>query len=163
MCSSDLSRFKQGEISDGTAQMSQKYSEISPLFREYAPQEVKQSPMFADKAISKYGTTSGSGSDTRQETPQKRVSSSTATFSFPSHKYQRRPLDTAQVSLLSVPSVSERILNTSRKSNATLYSDAQHDDIATEEFSACSSVRTRQSPQTRLESLGSNHTWILLL
>ena len=159
-----FSRYKQGEISIGTAQISQKYSEISPLFREYAPQEVKQSPMFADKTISKYGTTtSGSNSDTKEETPQKRMSSSTATFSFPSDKYKRRPIDTRQVSLLSVPSVGERILNTSRKSNAALYSDAQHEDIATEEFTACSSVRTRQSPQTRLETLGSNHTWILLL
>ena len=159
-----LNRHKQGEISTGIAQISQKYSEISPLFRKYAPQQVKQSPLFTDR-VSKYGTTSGSKdrSDVSQETPRKRLSLSKATFPFPALKYNRRSVDFDQVSLHSVPSVSNRFLDTRSKPDATSYSDARQDDIAIEENTYCSSVRTRQSPQTRLESLGSNHTWILLL
>ena len=79
-------RYREGEISTDGPQSSQKYSESSPLFREYGPQEVKQSPMFADKGISKYGTALKSKEDdVIQANPRKRVSLSKTSFAFQHH------------------------------------------------------------------------------
>lgn len=158
----------------GGATGSSPYTESSPLFREYGPCEVKESPIFLQQGTSKYGSASRLlDNGTRRLIPSKNplgpaAAAAAASFAFPSVsriKSQKKPATTKQRSSASGYAeiggkrADSRVENTYRDaSNDEGFHD--RDNTATETSSV--SVRTRQPPQTQLESLGSTHTWILL-
>lgn len=153
-------------ITSGGTTAGSLYTENSPLFREYGPCEVKESPIFLQQGISKYGSASrGMDHGTRRLIPSKNQSGPVASFAFPSLS-QRKPAATKQYRF-----TSDNTGIGTRRAHPVVqnpYCDASngegfndHDNTCTETSSV--SVRTRQQPQTQLESLGSTQTWILLL
>jgi hypothetical protein len=168
------SRNREVNTSGGTTGSSP-YTESSPLFREYGPCEVKESPIFLQQGTSKYGSACRlMDNGTRRLIPSKNplgpasAAAAAASFAFPSvsrTKSQRKPATTKQGSSASGYAkiggkrADSPVENTYRDaSNEEGFHD--RDNTSTETSSV--SVRTRQPPQTQLESLGSTHTWILL-
>ena len=159
----------------GGATGSSLYTESSPLFREYSPCEVKESPIFLQQGTSKYGSASRLvDNGTRRLIPSKNplgpgaAAAAAATFAFPSVsriKSQKKPVTTKQRSCASgYAEIGGKRAN-SRVENT--YRDATNDEGFNDRYNTATetssvSVRTRQPPQTQLESLGSTHTWILL-
>ena len=168
MESSRSNKFNKGEIQTSGTSSSARYNENSPLFREYGPREVKQSPMFASKGTSKYGSSLPLINDNAiKQNSLKKLPTSRASFSGTSASYKKRNYDPA-IS----PQQRTKLLSSSSSSvckvpNRKTYSEKFNDTGSQEcenlvPASTGLSVRTRQPPQTRLESLGSTHTWILL-
>lgn len=159
------SRNRELITSGGTAAGSL-YTENSPLFREYGPCEVKESPIFLQQGISKYGSASRlMDHGTRRLIPSKNQSGPVASFAFPSLS-QRKPAATKQYRF-----TSDNAGIGARRAHSVIqnpYCDASNDEGFHDRDNTCTetssvSVRTRQQPQTQLESLGSTQTWILLL
>jgi hypothetical protein len=170
MASTRSNKFKKGEIeTNGTSSIA-RFNENSPLFREYGPQEVKQSPMFASKGTSKYGSSLPLMNDNAsKQNSLKKLPSSRASFSGTFTSYNKRNYDHTvspqqRTKLLGSSSSSRSVC---QAPNRKAYSENFNDMVSQEcenvvQASRGLSVRTRQPPQTRLESLGSTHTWILL-
>jgi hypothetical protein len=88
---------RQSEISTSKSN-SYKFSEKSPLFRDYGPREVKQSPVFADNASSKYGS-SLKLKDIDAITPtRKRFSFARPSLTLPATNYGEGMQDTRDIS-----------------------------------------------------------------
>jgi hypothetical protein len=171
MASTRSNKFKKCEIETNGTSSSARFNENSPLFREYGPQEVKQSPMFAGKGTSKYGSSLPLINDNAsKQNSLKKLPSSRASFSDTSASYKKRNFDPA-VS----PQQHTKLLSCGSSSSSSVCKapsrkpyNENFNDMGSQEcenivpVSRGISVRTRQPPQTRLESLGSTHTWILL-
>lgn len=167
MASSRSNKFNNGEIQTSGTSSSARFNENSPLFREYGPREVKQSPMFASKGTSKYGSSLPLITDNAsKQNSLKKLPSSRASFSGTTASYKKRNYDPV-VSPQQRTKLLGNSSSVSKTPNRKAYSDNFNDmgSLECENIVAASrglSVRTRQPPQTRLESLGSTHTWILL-
>jgi hypothetical protein len=170
MASTRSNKFKKGEIeTNGTSSIA-RFNENSPLFREYGPQEVKQSPMFASKGTSKYGSSlplmndNASKHNSLKKLPSSRASFSGTFTSYNKSNYDHTVSPQQRTKLLGSSSSSSSVC---QAPNRKAYSENFNDIVSQEcenvvPASRGLSVRTRQPPQTRLESLGSTHTWILL-
>ena len=161
-----LNKYRRAEThNDGNAS-SIRYDEKSPLFRVDGPREVKQSPMFADEGTSKYGSAvCAVNDDGRKYNPRMKLSVSAASLRMPAVSFRRSDSQTTPVTSSAVQPVDRCI-------GMQINHESLREAVQDEQFMVSESItpaismpilRNRQPPQTRLESLGSTHTWILLL
>ena len=163
-----FNKYRKAETNIDGDSSSARYDEKSPLFRVDGPREVKQSPMFADESTSKYGSAvCATNDDSREYNPRMRLSVSAASLRMPAVSFRRNGSQTASVTSSAVQPVDKFICDNIQIGHESLREAVQEEGFILPESITPAIVapilRNRQPPQTRLESLGSTHTWILLL